>query len=249
MIKEQLKMVICAEGGVAREIECCFESVGFRSLGIAASASEAIELVDRLEPDLLVMEPYLAGMNCDELTAYLELEASPYLVKLVISERKQDLLAERFHSGGGDLFRLQPIDYSFTAKQIQRLRALRCRNFYDSKKDQPLPEAFYALLRQIGMPVSLKGFCYSGDAAAIGLEIPSVFRDFQRELYPVIAAKYQSTGYCVEHCIRTAVEATFKQGDPELIYRYFHPKAESGKVSNKEFIACLIELYKDQMQK
>lgn len=249
VLKEKLKMVLCAELGIAREWERAFGNLGYQSAGIAATAAEAIELVAEHAPDLLIMEPYLSGMNCDELAAYLEQEASPYLVKIVISERKQDLLADRFLSGGGDLFRLQPLDYFYTAKQISLLRETRRRNyssFAGDRQEQLLREEFSALLRENGMPVSVKGFRYAQEGAILCLQDPSLYRDFRRNLYPLIAASYNTTGTCVERCLRIAIESACKRGDPELFYRRFHPDPESGKVSNKEFISCLIELYKDQ---
>lgn len=243
---EKLKMVICAQQPFADELAQRFGELGFCAVGIATSAPEARLMVLEHQPDLLLMEPYLAGMNCDELTACLELEASPELVKVVLSERRQDLLADRFHCKGGDLFRVLPLDYAFTAHQVLQLKEMRRRNFAleGDRQEHLILEGFFEILREIGMPSSINGFRYAADCAMIYMQDPSAGKDFQNLIYPLVAARHQTKGASVEKCLRLAIESACQRGDAELIYRWFHPDPQKGKVENKNFIARLVELYR-----
>ena len=250
-MKEKLKMiVVSAEADVAQNLERGFMGAGILSLGCAYTAAEAMRLVEEQKPDLLVMEPYLPGMNCDELTDLLEQAASPLLVKLVVSSRKQDLLASRFSAVGGDLFRLQPIDYMYTAMQIRKRIEERCRNFYamDEEGGDRIREALESLLHWFGMPRTLKGFAQIREGAILAMQDPSLLEDMKNRFYPMVAAQLQTAGYCVERCIRTAIEKTCAKGDPERIFHYFSPGAENGSISNKEFVAQIIALYRKDLK-
>ena len=243
--KQKLKILVAsAEVDWAEGIICGFERAGFQSIGYAASAPEVLSFVERKMPDVLVTEPYLPGMNCDELTSVLEERGSPFLVKVAVSSRKQDLLANRFLAVGGDLFRIEPIDYVFTADQIyrhleKRYRALSGANAQAEKNRKGVAE----LLRWFGMPLSANGFSYITEAVVLGMEKESLLDDMKNRMYPIIAVMGQTNINCVERCIRSAIENTFRHGNAERLYQNLTPDLESGKLSNREFIHQIIAIY------
>ena len=249
--KMNLKMVIlCADETVAQILAKGFEAQGFHLAAIGASATDALKLVEEHSPDLLMMEPYLSGMNCDELVALLEQKVRAPLVKFVFSDCKHDLLAERFLSNGGDLFRILPMDYAFTAKQlVDHYQKRVCPHQPEealSAEDNQKVRAYQEILKKIGMPMTRLGYRYIWYGALMVEKEPWILRNRRRYLYPAIALYFQVSPESVERCVRTAIEKTYELGNLELLNRWFVPRMDNGKESNGEFIARLADLCREE---
>lgn len=227
--------------GIARG----FQNEGFTLAAITDTAAKAQELIEIHKPNLLIMEPYLPGMNCDELTALLEERIKEPMVKLVLSDQKQDLLAERFMSNGGDLFRVLPMDYEYTANRLRECYEERCHPKVPdsfSKEDRARIRRYKELLQQLGMSITRRGYRYIWYGALVVEQNPSVLDNRTRYLYPAIAVYYQVSPGSVERCIRTAIEKTYELGNSELLNRLFPPRLDSGKQSNGAFIGRVVDL-------
>ena len=64
-----------------------------------------------------------------------------------------------------------------------------------------------------------------------------------KELYPMIAEKYNTTASRVERAIRHAIELAWDRGNVDLMNRYFGYtiNIERGKPTNSEFIAMIAD--------
>jgi two-component system response regulator (stage 0 sporulation protein A) len=64
-----------------------------------------------------------------------------------------------------------------------------------------------------------------------------------KELYPMIAQKYQTTPSRVERAIRHAIELAWDRGNVEMMTKFFGYtiNLERGKPTNSEFIAMVAD--------
>lgn len=76
------------------------DTLGFEVCGRAATAEDALDHLDRCEPDLLVLDLSLPGMSGLELMKQLR-DPYPDLRTLVVSRHDENLYAERVLRAGG----------------------------------------------------------------------------------------------------------------------------------------------------
>lgn len=103
------------------------------------------------------------------------------------------------------------------------------------------------ILKNIGIPCHIAGYRYIQEAVAIVKKEPYKMNELVKIVYAEIAAKSGTTPSRVERAIRHAIEKAFTYGDSEEIYKYFGSSysRDKGKPTNKEFIAMLVELLKE----
>ena len=99
------------------------------------------------------------------------------------------------------------------------------------------------ILRQLGVPANIYGYHYMREAVMIAVEDFHVINHVIRELYPVIAKKYNTTRTRVERAIRHAIDIAWCRGDTETIKSMFSHTIcnERGKPTNSEFIAMIAD--------
>lgn len=95
-------------------------------------------------------------------------------------------------------------------------------NSYTNQPSSPLPtlplpksripsaQDVAALLTALGVPARLSGFRYLTDAILFLLYQPMGMRFLAIEVYPVIARKYSTTPFAVEHAIRAAIQRAWR---------------------------------------
>lgn len=97
-------------------------------------------------------------------------------------------------------------------------------------------------MREIGIPVDVKGYGYIREAILMTFVDRSVLTQVMKILYPGIAKKFGTTPSKVEKAIRTAIEITWSRGNWETIKGLFGYSANREKrPSNSEFIALITD--------
>ena len=90
-------------------------------------------------------------------------------------------------------------------------------------------------LHLVGVPAHIKGYDYLRRAILMVAEEPRLAHALTKELYPTLARQFGTTAACVERDIRTAVEAAWMRGNPEIQRAYF----TMDKPSNGAFISAM----------
>ncbi len=98
------------------------------------------------------------------------------------------------------------------------------------------------LLRDIGIPASIKGYAFIREAIMLCEEDRGVLDSVTKDLYPKVANKCETTPSRVERAIRHAIHVAYSRGDINAIAKVCG-KALSvrGKLTNSEFIAALVD--------
>ena len=95
----------------------------------------------------------------------------------------------------------------------------------------------------MGVPAHIKGYHYLRDAILMVINEINLLGAVTKELYPMIAQKYQTTSSRVERAIRHAIELAWDRGNVEMMTKYFGYtiNLERGKPTNSEFIAMVAD--------
>lgn len=91
------------------------------------------------------------------------------------------------------------------------------------------------LIHTLGIPAHLKGYHYLRTAIIYAAQNVELLDGMTKNLYPLIAEKFNSTVVRVERSIRNSIEVAWYRGGEKAIRQYMGTK--SGKPTNSEFIS------------
>lgn len=99
------------------------------------------------------------------------------------------------------------------------------------------------VIQQMGVPAHVKGYQYLRDAIILVVEEMNLLGAVTKELYPLIAEKYDTTASRVERAIRHAIELAWDRGNVDMMNRFFGytVNMDRGKPTNSEFIAMVAD--------
>lgn len=102
------------------------------------------------------------------------------------------------------------------------------------------------VLRDLGVPVHLRGFAGIRECVSVVLEHPEYVNSFTRDVYGLAATRLGSTAPRVERAARHAIDFVFRNTAIDVLERYFGHTIciSSGKVTNKCFIVTIAEYIK-----
>lgn len=223
--------------------------------GVGYNGIDAWELIKAHEPDLLILD--LVMPNLDGLGVLERLNSrvnAPRPKVVVLTAFGQETLTHQAMSLGVDYFVLKPFDLDVLGKRIRQLIT------DPNPAARPAPTAPTALVQntssglnlgvevtnmmhQIGIPAHVKGYQYIRDAILMVVEDVTLLGAVTKELYPMIAKKYDTAPSRVERGIRHAIELAWERGHTETLKRIFgySLNIERQKPTNSEFIALLAD--------
>jgi len=145
---------------------------------------------------------------------------------------------------GASYYVMKPFDLDTLEKRIRQIS----ENKY-SAENELLPKAnsleieITKIIHQMGVPAHVKGYQYLRDAIVFVTEEVNLMGAVTKELYPMIAEKYDTTASRVERAIRHAIELAWDRGNVEMMNQYFGYtiNIERGKPTNSEFIAMIAD--------
>ena len=110
-------------------------------------------------------------------------------------------------------------------------------------REQSLDERLGSLFLTIGIPAHIKGYQYLRCGVRLAVENPGIINRITRELYPGIAARFDTTASKVERAIRHAIDVAWSRGRVDTLNRAFGCRVctPEDKPTNGEFIAMLAD--------
>ena len=108
----------------------------------------------------------------------------------------------------------------------------------------------HALLMEMGVPDHLVGHPYVVQAILLVVENRDFIDNITFNLYPQLAARFNTTPSRIERGIRHAIELTWTRGNLDVITHYFgnNISADKGKPTNGEFLARTANIVKLRMR-
>lgn len=212
-------------------------------LGQAADGAEALCLIDRLHPDVLLLDivmPRTDGFGV--LEALQQRENAPQVI--VITGLTRDEFIDRAMGLGAAYYMIKPIDMDCLCSRIRDICHVPAAGASPKRRPQPAmsdDEAMANLFLTIGIPAHIKGYQYLREAVRMVSEDRTLLSRITKELYPGIARRFSTSASKVERAMRHAIEVAWNRGRLDAVnalygYRVFTPE---DKPTNGEFIAVI----------
>ncbi|KUO78145.1 MAG: sporulation transcription factor Spo0A [Desulfosporosinus sp. BRH_c37] len=234
-------------------------------VGVAYHGNEALELISREEPHVVLLDiimPHLDGLGVLE-----KLQNSSQRPKIIIlTAFGQESMSQRAVNLGANYYILKPFDLDTLGKRIRQLHddfpdsfnGVQQTNAGINVKSMSnvqfsngiLPPTtknheveVTRMIHQMGVPAHVKGYQYLRDAIVNVVLDVSLLGAVTKELYPMIAEKYQTTPSRVERAIRHAIELAWDRGNVDFMNRFFGYtiNVDRGKPTNSEFVAMVAD--------
>ncbi|EJA6348291.1 sporulation transcription factor Spo0A [Clostridioides difficile] len=228
-------------------------------LGIAKDGIEALDLVKKTQPDLLILDvimPHLDGLGVIEKLNTMDIPKMPKII--VLTAVGQDKITQSAINLGADYYIVKPFDFVVFINRIRELVSNRVTQV--EPKPRPVQETQMTrsdfvknvgnieteitnIIHEIGVPAHIKGYLYLREAIKMVIDNVELLGAVTKELYPSIAKKFNTTPSRVERAIRHAIEVAWSRGKVDTINQLFGYTVHNtkGKPTNSEFIAMIAD--------
>ena len=233
----------------------------------AEDSDGAIGLIDRFEPDMVLVSVWMAKMDPVSFTYYITgdgmRENRPDVMMLLDSS--VPAMHSEIMNAGAFGYMIAPFNYSIMSERINNRvnekKAAEARvaagvgaatggsdffvKSYGGSSAEPriadLEEQVTEVIHRVGVPAHIKGYQYLRTAIMLTLENGELVNLITKKLYPTVAKMYQTTPSRVERAIRHAIEVAWDRGDLDILHAYFGYTIQNqrGKPTNSEFIAMI----------
>lgn len=240
----------CAEN-LARSFE---GDADVEVVGVAKDGLDAIAKIETLQPDAVALDivmPNLDGYGVLSNVDFSKLRKRP--VFIMTSGLSGDAFIRKAIGAGADYYMLKPV-----SPQSLKERLIECTRVKyspvsvkdDSQVKQAirrsrhtLDEKLANIFISVGIPAHIKGYQFLREAIKMTIDSPEVINSITKNLYPGIAANFNTSPSKVERAIRHAIEVAWNRGKIENINQIFGIKIYSSndKPTNGEFIALLAD--------
>ncbi|OAT86569.1 sporulation transcription factor Spo0A [Desulfotomaculum copahuensis] len=247
MVRKAVKVLISDDNREFCELlkEYINQQEDFQLCGIALNGLEALELIEQHMPDVIVLDiimPHLDGIGVLEKLATGVISHRPKVIMLTAFG--QESVTQRAVELGADYYILKPFDFNVLGTRIRQLSdGVNVAQYISPVKPRNLDVAVTNIIHEMGVPAHIKGYHYLRDSILAVIGEVNLLGAVTKELYPMIAQKYQTTPSRVERAIRHAIELAWDRGNIEMMTKFFGYtiNLERGKPTNSEFIAMVAD--------
>ncbi len=227
---------------------------GMKAPAIASDGIEALELINELNPDVLILEMVMPRL--DGLGVLHKLHTShnkPTVIIYSVSALPKSVeLATQY---GAAYYFLKPQSPERIVEFINSLSTPVITHTIPQPAptigDSDLETVVTNFIHELGVPAHIKGYHYMRSAIMMVVEDPDLLNFITKQLYPDIAKKYSTTSSRVERAIRHSIEVAWGRGRQEVINEVFGYTIHEGKgkPTNSEFIAMVADRIRLQFKK
>jgi two-component system response regulator (stage 0 sporulation protein A) len=247
MMRKAIKVLIADDNRDFCELlkEFINQQDDFELVGIANNGLEALEIINAQAPDVIVLDiimPHLDGIGVLEKISTGLVAHKPKVIMLTAFG--QESVTSRAVELGADYYILKPFDFAVLATRIRQLAdGVQVAQYISPSKPRNLDVAVTNIIHEMGVPAHIKGYHYLREAILCVINEVGLLGAVTKELYPMIAQKYQTTPSRVERAIRHAIELAWDRGNIEMMTKFFGYtiNLERGKPTNSEFIAMVAD--------
>ena len=244
---ENIKIIIADDNkNFSENLEQFLESnEDMTVVGMTNNGVDALKMVEDMEPDILILDLILPRL--DGLGVLNQLNGMNHRPKVIISTAMgQENMTQEAVRLGIDYFLLKPYDFQSISMRIHQLAGSGMTAVPQVTTAGSYDVEVTSILHQMGVPAHIKGYQYLRDAIVFVIEDINLLGTVTKELYPMIAEKYNTTASRVERAIRHGIELAWDRGNIDLMNKYFGYTidVERGKPTNSEFIAMIADKLK-----
>lgn len=217
--------------------------------GRAEDGKQAMELVQKLRPDVLITELMLREVDGTCLIRSLKQEGKlPHTI--VVSGFFNDRLAGEVSQLGVDYFFPKPCRVEGLIECIRECVAENAEASMEKRLDRAADSLAYEAVSAFGMMPHLLGFKYLRAGVRLVSTDRCPLRGVTKILYPDLAKMHGTDPSSVERCIRHAIQAAWDEGDIQERTKYFGNTFSAFRKAptNSELLAILVEWVKRQLR-
>ena len=225
--------------GMLREI--IDQTEEFTVVGSTGDGAEALQLIEQRQPDLVLMDVVLPGLDGFGVMKRMDLQAEKAPRVILLSAFCNEQVAAEAVSLGASYFFPKPCD---TQTLLDRMHTVLQQPEEEAEPAAPdMKNRVTAVIHEIGVPAHIKGYQYLREAIRIAVDDMDVINAVTKVLYPEVAKRFGTTPSRVERAIRHAIEVAWDRGDLETLQKYFGYTVSNakGKPTNSEFIAMIAD--------
>ena len=213
----------------------------YEILGTTSNGNELVEMINSLNPDVVVMDIILKG--CDGFKVLESVQGTN--AKIVVqSSLSIDGFINKAISLGAKYYCIKPFDIETLKDRIKDVvENSDSTKAFTNKKNNQIEEKITNIFITVGIPAHIKGYQFLREAIKLAIANPEIINSITKKLYPTIAQKYDTSASKVERAIRHAIEVAWNRGKIENINNLFGIKVYSSneKPTNGEFIALVAD--------
>lgn len=210
---------------------------------VASNGKDGLSLLEKNKYDLVLLDLIMPGMDGVKVLEEAIKKGINTRIIVLTSYNSPEII--RKVSGLGiKYFMLKPFELSDLEEKILEYS----NNQIYSKKTidlyySDLQLSITKLLHELGVPSHIKGYTFIKEGINLIYNDPSLANAITKELYPIIAKKYDTTPSRVERAIRHAIEVSWNRANWELMEEIFGYSVDidKAKATNSEFIVTLAD--------
>lgn len=240
---EKIKLAIADDNRELAQLMCDYlnSQPNMEVAAVAHNGKSCIETLKKEKVEILLLDnimPYMDGIAVlDAINSDSELNN---IKVIMLSAFGQDSLMSQAARNGASYFIMKPFELERLVHQINHI-AQTDALAEDWEKDVKPDDPITAIVKDIGIPPHINGYCYLKEAVSLVMERPEMLQKVTKSLYPGIAQKFDTTPARVERSIRHAIESLWNRGEIEHISGIFGYSEDylKSKPTNSEFIAMI----------
>ncbi len=225
------------------------EQQGIELVGSATNGQETIELVTRHKPDVVVLNMILPIVDGLGVLENISRMPEPRAKVICLASVQNEFMVKKAYALGAAYFASAPIDISLLTRRIKEVMSgISINNpvvpfAVQSPQTSSLDEEITSIFLTIGIPAHIKGYPYLREAVKMSIENIGIVNRITKELYPGIAAKFDTTSSKVERAIRHAIDVAWNRGRIQNMNEVFGIDIykANDRPTNGEFIALIAD--------
>ena len=228
------------------EIETSLASRGFNIIGKATDGETAVQLINSLSPDIVVLDLVMPKMDGFSVLEKIDRQK---VRTLVLSALSQDTFIAKAAMLGADYYMVKPCSPDSLSARLKDLASVspaekpqaRAQSVRTANKS--LDEKITNIFITVGIPAHIKGYQFLREAIKMAIDNPDIINSITKRLYPEVAERFDTSPSKVERAIRHAIEVAWNRGKIENINSLFGVRVynHNEKPTNGEFIALVAD--------
>ncbi|MBQ8961607.1 MAG: response regulator [Ruminococcus sp.] len=207
--------------------------MGYQTLTRKNTASSVLNTVLSEGPDIVITDLTLRDTDAVALMKQIRSHTPKAPHFIVASDIDNSFIEKQVTESGAAYFLVQPLQ----AEAVHRAVTALSRSQGLSEDNDTLIK-ITKTIQSLGVPAHIKGYHYLRAAILFTVEKPALLTGITKELYPMIARRFNTTSSRVERAIRHAIEITWERAGSDRLVSFFG-FTYSGRPTNSEFIAFI----------
>lgn len=241
----ETKKILIAETSMEFSAHLCDCLGAGYSLWVCHSGLSVKEMLEELQPDVLVMDLALPGM--DGISLLKQISAMPVRPRILVTTCFMSPYVEAAIAGFGvDMVVRKPCQAEILVERIQDLTQGEEPQVMMRLQSRP---TVASMLMDLNIPSKRRGFTYLERSIRLYLEQPG--QAMTKALYPTVASEYRTQAQAVERAIRQVIHESWAKRDDKVWRMYFSPGREGiiPRPTNAEFISMLAERHRQTQER